>query len=488
MRDVIARYRLSIPVFNAFLALGAYYLGKQVLAGGPMLRICAAGALAALLAIPAIRRPQMALLGLFVWLPFLGLVRRFFITSSGATALDPLLLISTLVTILIFVTLMISRRAVLGGTPLAKLVFFFLVIATLELFNPNQGNWLVALTGVMFIITPILMFMIARSIADEAFVRRVQWVVILTGVFAALWGLKQVFFGFAGFEKEWLSCCSYGALKVHSTTRPFSTFSNAVEFSTYMGFAIVMCYSRVLYARGNTRLFFAGAMTIMAYAGFLVGSRGFVVGTLLAMVILTGLRARNRFFSVVIVLMLLGAAVMWTATQTSTTDSRDLAPGKDQLVNQQLTALKDPTDISKSTLPAHALHAWAGIASALRQHPVGLGTGAISRGGAKFGGNVASYGTELDIGNSFVAFGLIGGLLYFGVVGMAFRQLYVLRRVTANPMWVAVLGMCILSIGQWQNGGAYAISSLLWFSLGASDGALRELREKRREPALEAAA
>lgn len=480
MRDAIARYRLSVPIFNALLIAGAFFLGKEVLKGGAMLRVYAALGIMALLALPAIRRPQAALLGLFAWLPFLGMVRRIFISNSGVAPLDPLLLISTAVTILLFIMLMISRRADMSGTPLMKLVFFFLVVATIELLNPLQGNYLVALTGVMFVITPMMMFIIARTIADEQYMRKVQTIVMVTGVFCALWGLKQVYFGFTGFEQTWLQCCGYGALRIDQTTRPFSTFSNAVEFSTYMGFAIVTCYSRLLYAKGNARIVFLGAAGVMAYAGFLVGSRGFVIGTLLAIVILTGLRVRNRLFGIMVVLSMVAAAVGWSAVQTSDVRIQDVKPGKEQLVNQQFGALKDPTDTSKSTLPAHMLHIWAGLDTALKKRPVGLGTGAITRGGAKFGTGTSSS-TELDMGNSFVAFGLVGGFLYLALVLMAFRQLYLLRRLTGNAMWVAVLGMCILSIGQWQNGGAYAISSLLWFSLGASDRAFMEVRNKPLE-------
>ena len=45
-------------------------------------------------------------------------------------------------------------------------------------------------------------------------------------------------------------------------------------------------------------------------------------------------------------------------------------------------------------------------------------------------------------------------------------SLYQRRR---NVVYAATLGVMIVSFGQWLNGGFYAVSSLVWFLLGACD-------------------
>lgn len=474
----IATRSMSGPLFNLLVIAGALFLGQQVIHGGSMLRVAAAVGIMVVIGIPAIERPRSALLVLFGWLPFLGLVRRALITSAGWSALDPLLLVSSAVTLAILLSLMLSRRAILGGTPLAMLVFSFLVLAGIELFNPLQGGPLVSLTGVMFIIIPMSVFIIGRSIADEEFTNRVQLIVVITGVIAALWGLKQVYIGFTGFEQQWLKCCGYGALTINRTTRPFSTFTNSLEFGGYMAFGVIICYSRFVYATGKTRALYLAAAALMAYSGFLAGSRGLVIGTVFAVIVLTGLRARNRVAMVLIVLSLAGVAVGWAATRTAETGN-DIEPGHDQLIQQQVRGLSDPTDARSSTLPGHIKRVSDGLEFAFTQHPAGLGTGAITRGGAKFGDAALEVGTELDFGNSFVATGIIGGFLYLIIVFTAYRQLYALRRRLASPIWAAVLGMAIISVGQWMNGGAYALASMIWFSLGAADRAYMDLPKRR---------
>jgi hypothetical protein len=327
----------------------------------------------------------------------------------------------------------------------------------------------------MFIVAPMTLFIVARTVTDAAFMRKMMNVVMSTGFITALWGLKQVYIGFTGFETAWLKCCAYGALTINKTVRPFSTFSNSVEFAAYMGFAIVACYSRLLYSKGRGRLLLLAAIVPMAWIQFLIGSRGAVFGTGLAVITLTGLRARNRFAMVAIMGALIGGFLLYAATHSTTTvDNATVEKGTAQLVAQQKNGLLDPTDAAKSTLPLHYRRVIQGIVYSATTRPAGLGTGSITRGSAKFGKGTQAA-VELDFGNAFLAFGLVGGVLYLLVVLQTFRQLYVLRRLKPNPMWVAVLGMCILSIGQWQNGGAYAIASLIWFVIGASDRAYQDL-------------
>jgi hypothetical protein len=472
----MSRRKMAGPMLNVVLVLGALSLGNQIINGGSMLRVSAAVAIMAFLAVPAIKKPQSALLGLFAWLPFLGLVRRALIPSAGWSSLDPLLLVSTAVALTVSISLMMSRQANLGGTPLAMLMFALIALEIIELFNPLQGSALVALTGVMFIIAPMTLFIVARTITDEAYMRKVMNVVIITGFVAALWGLKQLYFGFAGFEKEWIKCCGYGALTINKTLRPFSTFSNSVEFAAYMGFAIAACYARLLYSKGKIRVLLLAMAGIMAWAQFFVGSRGAVLGTLLALIILTGLRARNRFTMVMIVTLLVSGFLLYAATHTATVDNATVTPGTQQLIQQQTGGLLDATDPTKSTLPVHLKRIREGFMFSITERPAGLGTGAITRGSAKFGKGTQAA-VELDFGNAFLAFGVVGGVLYLLVVLTTFRQLYVLRRKRPSPLWVAVLGMCVLSLGQWQNGGAYAIASLIWFVIGAADKAYMDLHK-----------
>lgn len=466
--------------FNVALVLGALFLGRQVIAGGPLLRIVAALAVVVALAIPAIEQPKRALYLLFGFLPFLGIIRRALVPATGFTALDPLLLISSAIIMLILISLIATRRSNLGGTVLSRLVFYLLMIGLLQVFNPAQGNLLVGLTGVMFVLVPIMCFFIGRSVADEDMIQKMQRWMVFVGVVSGAYGLYQVIVGFPAFEQAYLARAGFGGLYVGSAIRPFSTFVNPLEYATYLNFAVVTALAWLLYRKGISRYWLYGALAFMVYAGYLIGSRGFVFLAVIATIALLGLRAKNLFVSLLIMGALVGGALFYTSTRSGAGISADAtASAREQLEARQKTAIFDPLDERRSTLRQHYRGVKDGLLFAFTKQPFGLGTGATGRGSTKFGSG-RSTSTELDLADAAIAFGVIGGLLYMGIIGLAFLQLARMRTIVPGPMAPAILGMGIVSFGQWLNGGNYSVAPLIWFMLGAADAAYLRYRDARR--------
>ncbi len=488
MRDRPDRPSYTPMIWNSILLLGALFLGRQVVAGGPLLRIIAALALLAAFAIPAVERPQRAMVMLFAWLPFLGIVRRALVPATGFSALDPLLLVSSAIIILILATLILTGRSNMGGTVLSRMVFWLLLIGLLQVFNPGQGNLLVGLTGVMFVLVPMMCFFIGRSVADDRMIAGMQRVIIVAGIIAAAYGMYQVIVGFPGFEQAYLARAGFGGLYVGSAIRPMSTFTNPLEYATYLNFAVMTTLAYLVYKKGISRYWLWGALGFMVYSGYLIGSRGFVVFAALGSIILLGARAKNAFVALLTVAVLFGGIVYWTSTRTSTVTKLDeTASAQEQLKQRQIGALTDPFDPKKSTLGVHYKGVMEGLIYAFTEQPYGLGTGSTGRGSTKFGGNKSSS-TELDISDATIAFGVIGGVMYMGIIAVAGIQLFRMRRMLPGPMWPAVLGMAIVSFGQWLNGGNYAVAPLIWFMLGAADNAYMKVRDAKRlglDPGLE---
>lgn len=469
-------------VWLTLLVLGSAYVGSQIVTGKPVIRVIAAVAVMAALAVPAMRNPRAALTMLFVGLPFLGVFRHMFLQGFGAARLDPLLLISSAVAIVVFVSLVLSNEMDFGGTPLSFLVFCLLFVGVVQVFNPYQGPtatqvMLVGLTGVMINLIPITFFFIARSIADAQYTHRIFKIVFGVGIVAAIYGLKQVYFGFFGFETAFVKSQGYTALQVSGTTRPFSIFNNAAEYASYMHIACVLALAMLLFARKNKKAFLIGAAGAIFYAGFLIGSRGFTVKVIAAAIILLAARARNKAVAAGIVMMLVSGLLWWSATAETTGTIQEKNVGADQLIEQQLQALRDPLDRRVSTLPLHWEQATTGIKEAVTNLPFGLGTGVATRGGEKFGGLQA--GTELDIGDAFLSLGVVGGILYVLVILRAIWQASKVRKSLPGPVWIGVWAAVATSVGAWLIGGNYAVTPLIWFFIGASDGAYKRLRERR---------
>lgn len=457
------------------LLVGAALLGRQVATGGPMIRVAIAVLVMGILVIPALERPRTAVIGLFILLPFLGAIRHLFLASTGAARLDPLLLVTTAVAVTVIVALVLNREMDWSGTSLSMVVFLLLVVGIIQIFNP-ASSLLVGLTGVMINLVPISFFFIARSVSDAQFTHRVVRIVITIGSLAAAYGLVQVFVGFRGFEKTFLATQSPASGRVGDTQRPFSFFNNASEYAAYAHLAFVAALAMFLFSPKARRFVSLALVVLLAYAGFLIGSRGFTVKIGLAIVILLATKARNRLLAVGIMTLLVGAAVAWGVTSTSDSTIQEKQAGASQLVEQQLRALRDPLDPAKSTLPVHFESATRGITQALTEHPWGLGTGVSTRGGAKFGGIEA--GTEFDVGDIFLAMGVPGGILYIAAIILGIWQAARVRRALPGPVWIGIWAMAATSIGAWLVGGNYAITPLIWFLIGAADGEYKRLKAR----------
>jgi hypothetical protein len=98
-------------------------------------------------------------------------------------------------------------------------------------------------------------------------------------------------------------------------------------------------------------------------------------------------------------------------------------------------------------------------------NPVGQGTGSVNISAQKFGGEGAETGSEVDISNAFIGFGVIGGFVFLAITTLrsTFRRYF----LTGDPLVLAVAGMLIVTLGQWLNGGLYAVASITLFLIGS---------------------
>ncbi len=147
------------------------------------------------------------------------------------------------------------------------------------------------------------------------------------------------------------------------------------------------------------------------------------------------------------------------------------ASGPSQLAEHQVSGLTDPFG-KDSSLPGHFELAWEGITSAISQ-PLGRGVGSVTIAGTKLSTEApdptALSGTEQDIGNAALAAGILGLITYVFVAALGLITAYGRARRTRTPLALAALGVLIVTLSQWLNGGQYAVVILPWLVLGWLD-------------------
>ena len=144
--------------------------------------------------------------------------------------------------------------------------------------------------------------------------------------------------------------------------------------------------------------------------------------------------------------------------------------------------LTHPLDPDRSTLVEHWILMRDGIVNSL-DRPLGSGTAATNIASADAQSGAPSTNTEVDVANAFVSLGVVGGLLLLLIVGLAFLRVASAYRATGEPLLLAVTGTLIVSVGQWLNGGHYALAPLIWFLVGyAAAEWQRVMSRERGEP------
>ncbi len=411
--------------------------------------------------------PRAAVVATLLWLPFLGLVRRLLISESGWEQNDPLLLVGPIAALFLCYRLFILEKRTLASDRISKLVLFLLVVSLLQAFNPfGVGGITGGLAGVIYLGVPLLFFFLGRELGQPRIIKGLIYATVIVAVGVGAYGLYQTEWGsFPEWDIDWFEITGYSSLSAGRTEggslqlRPWSTFASNGEYSVYLSagiaFAVAMLYHR--------RVALAISIPFLLMAVVLAGGRSLMALTIISVMVLTAIRTRNGLLALGVVILGIATAYGAAAAFGDRVDRAAQATG-DAKTQRQAGGLLNPLDPDQSTFLNHWDAFGEGISAGFT-NPVGQGTGASNLGAkAGTGGGGA---TDNDISNVFVSYGFVGGFAFVILIVLCFRTVgrrYM--RGPPDPLLLAVMGLMVISLGQWLNGGHYAASPLLWFFVG----------------------
>lgn len=363
---------------------------------------------------------ENGIMAILIYLPFMAFIRRFIYSFSPYISIDPILIVCDMLIVLMFSYLIICEKSRISSfyanNRLVKASFLLLLLFSLQIFNPLQGNLLVGLAGAKFYLVPLLWFFIGLFISKK-FIKKILYLIVIIGFITALYGLRQNFFGFTSFEKYWLEHSWIVSYSVGGLTRIFSTFANPTEFGNYLMIAEICTLALLLKSRRGFPLGIA-AISILVFAHFMVATRGSFSGFILASFLFISLKSRNLKKSVitlllsVIILAILISTISYTRELDTMRDSRFLVP-----FSHALSGLTNP---ASSTAPDKIM-AWKRVFTTIfTRNPLGYGLGSDSLAAGKFAGHV--YGSEHYISSIFISSGLFGGILLIYIFYLFFKQ------------------------------------------------------------------
>lgn len=450
----------TIALFSVMI--GGYLIGKWSLDPGKIRLLIFTGLM--LLAIPmSSKNPRIVMYALLLYLPFLGFFRRVLIPVSGWSSFDPLVIFVPAVILLIGSSWMYRTYIGRQGIPkeedtwLFKLVRLMIIIDLIQVINPLQGSILAGFGGIMFYVVPLLWMVLSRLYLTEAWLERIYSTVCMIAVASALYGLKQMTYGFARFEEIWIDIAGYAALIVGDGSRAFSFYTNAAEYTVYMVIAIVISWVYLLRGNAAQKILACVILPLLMYCVFMQSSRTPVILTSLALAVITVVNAKKAAGRMLALVIMVGMLVI-AFTGISRIESSN------ELISHQVNGLVNPLDEEHSTAGIHVAMFVNGMIKGIT-NPIGQGLGATTLAGAKLSNSGDS--SEVDLSNMMISNGIIGGVVYGLLLLEALRRAFKLGN--KSTVSLIILGILIANLGSWSNGGNYSTCAIIWLSIGYLD-------------------
>jgi O-antigen ligase len=181
----------------------------------------------ALLLVPTLKWPKAGVYYLFCLPLFIPLFRRVYYLISERPALDYLMLISDgvmggLIVALIVLWIMNKERS---KDPLSFLVVAYTLLLLVKVFAGSQNTVLEGLYGFKFNGLYVFFYFAGSYVLTSYKETRsvlawASWLLFAT----ALYGTKQILFGFTAFEQKWIDSITFTTLRIDGIVRPFSTY------------------------------------------------------------------------------------------------------------------------------------------------------------------------------------------------------------------------------------------------------------------------
>jgi len=224
--------------------------------------------------IPTLKYPKLGVYYLFCLPLFIPLFRRMYYLVSERPALDYLMLISdgVMAGLIMAIALLWIMNKERSGDVFSALITAYFLLLLVKVFAGSQVGVLEGLYGFKFNGLYVFFFFAGSYILttfDET--RKVlgwsSWMLLIT----ALYGMKQILFGFAAFEQKWLDSITFTTLRIEGVVRPFSTYASPAALSDGMTI-LFLIGAYLMFSRGRNLFLFGALIAVAAVPPLLIAT------------------------------------------------------------------------------------------------------------------------------------------------------------------------------------------------------------------------
>lgn len=257
---------------------------------------------------------------------------------------------------------------------ISVIILIWVVYNFIEVLNPQADSrlaWIYTIRSLAVVMLSYFIFM--YQIKSVQFIRLIIVIWLIMSLIAALYGLKQEFFGFSDFEQRDLdnNPLLAGLLFIDGHWRKFSVFADPISFSYNMNVSAILCIGLMFgpFAR-RIKILLALLSILFLYAMLFSGTRAAYVLLPMAMSLLFILNLNFRMALIGIVFGFCFFILIFIPTSNYT-------------LYRFQTAFKPSDDASYNVRAKNQKK----IQPYIRSHPMGGGLGASGATGAKFSPN-----------------------------------------------------------------------------------------------------
>ncbi len=191
---------------------------------------------------PSLKFPNFSIYYLFSIPCFIPMFRRMYYLVADRPTVDYLMLISDGIMVFFFIALVFlwvyNKEKVEDKMSVLIMSYSFWLFS--KIFILNESTVLEGFYGFKFngLYIPFYFagsYLIRNSLELKKILRFVTYILIFT----ALYGIKQIVFGFSNFEQSWIDSIAFTTLKIEGVVRPFSTFVSPAAMSDAMSALIL---------------------------------------------------------------------------------------------------------------------------------------------------------------------------------------------------------------------------------------------------------
>jgi len=198
----------------------------------------------AIIFLPILRFPKFGLYLLFIIMPLVPFFRRLYYLQYARPSADPLIVTGDILIATITASLYFEFRKNKDeqktDSQISRWIFFYFIYMLARVFFLNSLPLEEAVMKYRFYGPTVLLFFAGIMFGkDIKLLKNIWYITIISGIFAALYGVKQLTMGYSNFEKLWFSSISFTTLFIKGIARPFSFFQSPAAFADFMLLAMV---------------------------------------------------------------------------------------------------------------------------------------------------------------------------------------------------------------------------------------------------------